>query len=244
MMGLRSIYFSLVKQPLKWLVRIKTLPEQPVTTLDINTDQPVYYVLRTRATSSFLMLQQQCKNLGLPEPRYISKSDQTIPNGGVFFIQHKQIFGRRPSTIKKYNRQLQNLLQQHDDNMDAPQLIPVSIYWGRNPGKEKSLLRVLFTDTESATPIRKLLILLFQGRNSFMHFGQPVKLSLLSTASSAESKALKIIRTLRALLAVIFFFFCSRFIASITPSLASKLVNICFRLATNGPMAAVHCRWK
>lgn len=196
-MGLRSIYFSLVKQPLKWLVRIKTLPEQPVTTLDINTDQPVYYVLRTRATSSFLMLQQQCKNLGLPEPRYISKSDQTIPNGGVFFIQHKQIFGRRPSTIKKYNRQLQNLLQQHDDNMDAPQLIPVSIYWGRNPGKEKSLLRVLFTDTESATPIRKLLILLFQGRNSFMHFGQPVKLSLLSTASSAESKALKIIRTLR-----------------------------------------------
>lgn len=231
-MGLRSIYFSLVKQPLKWLVRIKTLPEQPVTTLDINTDQPVYYVLRTRATSSFLMLQQQCKNLGLPEPRYISKSDQTIPNGGVFFIQHKQIFGRRPSTIKKYNRQLQNLLQQHDDNMDAPQLIPVSIYWGRNPGKEKSLLRVLFTDTESATPIRKLLILLFQGRNSFMHFGQPVKLSLLSTASSAESKALKIIRTLRV-------YFHRQWTAAMGPLVANRKQMLTSLLANDGVIEAI-----
>ncbi len=232
MFGLRQLYFSLAKLPINWLVRIKAIPEKPKETLEIDSEKPVYYVMRTRATSSFIMLKQQCKKLGLPEPQYISTSSEAIPNGGVFFIQHKQIFGRRPSTIKKYFERLQTLLKQHEHNHENPQIIPVSIYWGRNPGREKSLLRVLLTDTESATPLRKLLILLFQGRNSFMHFGQPLKLNLVKKQSGFEHMALKVVRTLRV-------YFHRQWIAAMGPLVANRKQILTSLLANDNVIEAI-----
>ncbi|WP_144392936.1 glycerol-3-phosphate 1-O-acyltransferase PlsB [Pleionea sediminis] len=226
MFGLRHLYFSLAKLPINWLVRIKAIPEQPKESLNIDLEKPVYYVMRTRATSSFIMLEQQCKKLGLPEPKYINSTQDDIPNGAVFFIQHKQIFGRRPSTIKKYFDRLQALLKQHEHNQDHPQILPVSIYWGRNPGREKSLLRLLLTDTESATPLRKLLILLFQGRNSFMRFGKPLKLNLLDQHSNLEHKARKITRTLRV-------YFHRQWIAAMGPLVANRKQVITSLLAND-----------
>ena len=100
---IRKLYFALAKLPLKWLVRIKAIPEQPIESLKLDLTKPIYYVLRTRSTSSYTMLQAECRRLGLPEPEYLSSSDNEIRNGSVFFIQHKAIFGRRPSTITKYS---------------------------------------------------------------------------------------------------------------------------------------------
>ncbi|MCO7224529.1 glycerol-3-phosphate 1-O-acyltransferase PlsB [Pleionea sp. CnH1-48] len=197
MLGLSKLYHNLVKVPLRALVRIKSIPEAPVKELEIDLSKPIYYVLRTRSSSSFAMLAQECKRLGLPEPQYLSSKADKIPNGGVFFIEHKQIFGRRPTTIKKYRKKLESILEQHFENDTDTQLVPVSIYWGRNPGKEKSWFRLFFTDTESATPIRKFFILLFQGRNSFIRFGRPLQLNLIKQQSNYEALARKVSRVLR-----------------------------------------------
>ncbi|NVJ61590.1 MAG: glycerol-3-phosphate 1-O-acyltransferase PlsB [Gammaproteobacteria bacterium] len=229
---IRNLYFALAKLPLKWLVRIKAIPEQPIESLELDLDKPIYYVLRTRSTSSYTMLQSECKRLGLPEPQYLSASDQSIKNGGVFFIQHKAIFGRRQSTITKYSRLLEQLLEQHQDNNDDVQLVPVSIYWGRNPGKEKSLLRVLLTDSESATPFRKLLILLFQGRNSFMQFGRPVQLEKLRASHSYGTATLKLIRILRV-------YFHRQWTAAMGPLVANRKQMITSLLANDDVIDAI-----
>ncbi|WMS86420.1 glycerol-3-phosphate 1-O-acyltransferase PlsB [Pleionea litopenaei] len=232
MLGLRHLYFNLVKLPLKWLVKVKTLPENPIESLDLDTTKPIYYVMRTRSTSSFLMLQQECEKHGLPQPNYLSSNQTEVPNGGAFFIQHKQIFGRRPSTITKYANQLEKLLEQHQDNVDDIQLVPVSIYWGRNPGKEKSLLRLFFTDTESATPFRKFLILLFQGRNSFINFGRPLQLARLGKSQSAKVNVLKIVRTLRV-------YFHRQWIAAMGPLVANRKQMITSLMADDKVIEAI-----
>jgi glycerol-3-phosphate O-acyltransferase len=232
MLGIKNLYYSLVKLPLRALVRIKTVPDNPTQSLQIDKDKPIYYVLRTRSVSSFLMLQQQCEKLGLPRPQNLSSTTENIPNGGVFFIQHKQIFGRRPSTIKKYTQLLQKLVEQHQANLEQAQLIPVSIYWGRNPGKEKSLLRLLLTDTESANPLRKLMILLFQGRNSFMQFGKPVQINLIKKASSSEALVRKITRTLRV-------YFHNQWRAAMGPLVANRKQVIASLLARDDVLDAI-----
>jgi glycerol-3-phosphate O-acyltransferase len=54
-------------------------------------------------------------------------------------------------------------------------LIPVAIYWGRSPDKERSVFKLLFSeDWEIAGRIRKLLITLLQGRNTLLQFSSPL----------------------------------------------------------------------
>lgn len=232
MLGLSKLYFSLVKLPLDTLVRIKTLPEDPAKSLGLDPEKPIYYVLRTRSASSFTMLEQQCEKLGLPKPEHMATNTETIPNGGVFFIQHKQIFGQRPSTIKKYTELLKKLAKQHEDDLEQAQLVPVSIYWGRNPGKEKSLLRLLLTDTESANPLRKLMIILFQGRNSFMQFGKPLQMNRIKKASCTEALVRKIIRTLRV-------YFHNQWRAAMGPLVANRKQVITGLLARDEVIEAI-----
>src|SRR3546814_18007559 len=45
------------------------------------------------------------------------------------------------------------------------QLVPVSIFWGRDPGKETSLWKLLFADSVQAGRVQKFFIMLFNGRN-------------------------------------------------------------------------------
>ncbi len=225
-------YFKMCALPLKAMVRVKSLPEKPIEALEIATEKPVYYVMRTRATSSFIMLKEQCKALGLPEPQYIPSNAQNIPNGGVFFTQHKQIFGLKHRTIKKYSELFKRLLNQHKENLDQAQLIPVSLYWGRNPGKEKSLMRLVFTDTESANPFRKFLILLYQGRNSFMQFGAKLDLTQLGNESSEVATVRKLIRLLRV-------YFHKQRLASMGPLLANRKELITGLLARDEVIDAI-----
>ncbi|MGX5175241.1 glycerol-3-phosphate 1-O-acyltransferase PlsB [Aliikangiella sp. IMCC44653] len=198
-MLLNRIYQQLVSIPLKMLVSSKLLPDNPIKDLQIDPSAPVYYVLPRRSTSSLLMLKEKAKQLNLPEPQTISRTAQSIPNGGVFFLQSKFLFGFGGKPVEKYQQLLLRLLHTQKIDTETPhQLIPVSIYWGRNPGKENSLLRLIFTDTESANPIRKFFLFLFQGRNSFVRIAKPVDLNLILKNDVSDSTLLtKLTRTLR-----------------------------------------------
>ncbi|MET1255277.1 glycerol-3-phosphate 1-O-acyltransferase PlsB [Aliikangiella maris] len=198
-MFLNQLYQKLVSLPLKFLVSSKIIPDNPIDELAIDTQSPIYYVLQRRSTSSFLMLQQAAKKLNLPTPQIMPRNTEKIENGTVFFLQSKAMFGLGGKPVKKYQQLLEKLIheQQHQHDVNH-QLIPVSIYWGRNPGKEKSLLRLLFTDTESATVLRKFFLFLFQGRNSFVRIAKPVNLqTLTNNTNSNQSTATKLTRTLR-----------------------------------------------
>jgi len=203
-MFLDQLYQKMVSIPLKLLVSSKLLPEDPIKDLEIDLNSPIYYVLQRRSTSSFLMLKEKARLLNLPIPQIVDGSPEEIPNGAVFFLQNKILFGLGGKPVKKYQRLLEHLVQSQtenitiDDEVKHHQLIPASLYWGRNPGKENSLLRILFTDTESATPLRKIFLFLFQGRNSFVRISKPIDLStVVSSETSSQSIVTKLTRTLR-----------------------------------------------
>ncbi|MCW8999014.1 MAG: glycerol-3-phosphate 1-O-acyltransferase PlsB, partial [Kangiellaceae bacterium] len=175
------------------------LPEDPIKDLEIDTGQPIYYVLQRRSTSSFLMLKEKARKLKLPEPKIIKGTPPQIANGSVLFLQNKNLFGMGGKPVEKYQRLLNQLFQEQKNNPEKDfQLIPVSIYWGRNPGKENSLLRLLFTDTESATPFRKFFLFLLQGRNSFVRIAKPVDVrQAIDSDLTDPALVTKITRTLR-----------------------------------------------
>lgn len=198
-MPFNQLYHKIVSVPLKLLVSSKVIPEAPVQDLDIDLSSPIYYVLQRRSTSSFVMLKHKAKQLNLPEPKLIKSKQSEIENGSVFFLQSKSFFGMGGKPVKKYQELFNTLLKkQQDDSNQNHQLIPISIYWGRNPGKENSLLRLVFTDTESANPLRKFLLFIFQGRNTFFRIAKPIDLRQVATAGiNADVQVTKLTRTLR-----------------------------------------------
>lgn len=199
MMFFSRLYQKIVSVPLKLLVSSKVVPENPIQDLAIDISEPIYYVLQRRSTSSFIMLKEKAKQLNLPEPKLISSKQDEIENGAVFFLQSKAFFGLGGKPVKKYQNLLLKLLEkQSSETSKTHQLIPLSIYWGRNPGKENSLLRLLFTDTESANPLRKFLLFIFQGRNTFVRIAKPIDLfKVAKSGVNHEVQVTKLTRTLR-----------------------------------------------
>tara|TARA_Y100000739_G_scaffold229591_1_gene244876 strand:- start:1126 stop:3207 length:2082 start_codon:yes stop_codon:yes gene_type:complete len=59
------------------------------------------------------------------------------------------------------------------------QVVPVTILWGRAPGKEKPGLSTLLSHSLTPSWFRKIFVVLFSGRDNFIRFSQPLDLSLL-----------------------------------------------------------------
>jgi glycerol-3-phosphate O-acyltransferase len=79
-------------------------------------------------------------------------------------------------------------------------LVPVAIFWGRAPHKEVSLRRLLFTeDWAFVGRFKKLLNVVFNGRNTLVYFGEPIRLrDALEEGLSTPRSVRRILRSLRA----------------------------------------------
>jgi glycerol-3-phosphate O-acyltransferase len=59
-------------------------------------------------------------------------------------------------------------------------IVPVSVFWGRSPDKERSVFKLLFSeDWGIAGRLRKLFMIVLHGRNVLVQFSEPVRLSQL-----------------------------------------------------------------
>ncbi len=177
--GMRSVISSIISKPLLSLVRLNRLPEDPIKELKLDLKKPILYVLKSPSNSNLTLLDQQCKEVGLPSPLEPVCSDRADP--GYLFIGKNNFITRLfPALNKRYQQRMQNLTSfvlQHPDS--DVQLVPVSIFWGRHPGKENSLFRVLVSDVEDAGFIRKFFIILFQRKHTYIRFSKPVDLKLI-----------------------------------------------------------------
>jgi glycerol-3-phosphate O-acyltransferase len=83
----------------------------------------------------------------------------------------------------------------HGDHVD---LIPVSVYWGRAPGKEMSRLGLIFGEGWTiAGPVRRLLSTFVNGRQTLVRFGDPIPVAALSSEATPERSARRALRQLR-----------------------------------------------
>src|SRR4029077_9643773 len=83
------------------------------------------------------------------------------------------------------------------------ELVPVAVYWGRAPQKERSWFRLLLVeDWELTTRARKFMQVLFNGRNTLIEFDEPISLRvLLGDEAGAAVRGRRVTRALRALYA-------------------------------------------
>ncbi len=196
----RMRFFGWMKNPSFLWMRAKTFPVSPIQSLNLNLNKPICYFIRTRSFWDLLVLEKVCETEGMPQPKVYydklfegSASFLYLNKPGLFVVKREKDKAPPSPFFKLIER------AQGDHSFDV-QFVPVSVFWGRNPGKEeRSLFRLLFFDDEHAGSVQKFFIVLAQGRNILCNFGKPLSLKeILAEEPVPEEAAKKICRLLKS----------------------------------------------
>ncbi|WP_284893275.1 glycerol-3-phosphate 1-O-acyltransferase PlsB [Cobetia amphilecti] len=142
--------------------------------LNLDPTLPVVYVFPYQALSDELVVEQLCEARGLPSP--------TLPLSiGDLRLSHSRLrlLRRSRSDRSLLSRRLAKLIAALEDapNDVEVQLVPVSVFWGRAPGKEFGFWKFISADSWRVTGVlRRAIAILAHGRSVDVHFGQPLRL--------------------------------------------------------------------
>lgn len=213
-----------LRKPLLAGIKAQISPKKLHAALELDPNIPVCYVLSTRSYVDRWILESVVRAEDLVPVR---KSRNTLPEQG------KAVCLYLPALLDQKGP-LAQLYQQAcaEKNFDL-QLVPVSLFWGRDPGKETSLLRILFSDAENPGYLHKFLIILANGRNIVMNFGKPIRFrEFVGDAENYDRIAQKLVRLFR-------FHFRRQRNATLGPSLYSRNQVTQAILANPGVRAAI-----
>ena len=200
MRTLDRFILALLRPLLRLVVRHRSLPEDPEL-LGIDRSRPVCYALHLRQLSAFLVLDDAARRLGLPLPSAPLDVGARPEHSSFFFLTRSG----QPSPLRRnpyeYSKRLERLLAavEGDPSLDV-QVVPVSIFWGRAPDKQESVLKALFADSWVAPGfLRQGLRLLIHGRQTQLRFGAPISLRAVvrecSTGPAERRSPLRRIQT-------------------------------------------------
>jgi glycerol-3-phosphate O-acyltransferase len=201
MSAIHSLFYFLLRFPIKFLVRSKIVPDNYLESEEVKLEQPQFYVIRHQSASDLLALRKACKTLKLPDPL----SPVTI-NGKSF---SRLLCLEKPTPLFRWRKagntdaitQGFELLKQHsiDQALDA-QLIPAHVIWGRTPTKEhnNANMGTILADQESPSWLRKFFIVLFLGRHSIVRLSDAISFRLMADKhGTTEASAQKLMRIAR-----------------------------------------------
>ncbi|NIV17163.1 MAG: glycerol-3-phosphate 1-O-acyltransferase PlsB [Woeseiaceae bacterium] len=214
---------KIVFRPLYWLAgkifavwaRPTILPEVPAELIE-NGGAAVCYVLETGGLADRLALARACALHSMPSP------DESLECCGEKFSQRFVVL--RPQTgllIRRRradgSKRLRKLVETADKTRNELLLIPVAIYWGRSPDKERSFFKLLFAENwDVAGRTRKFFATLVHGRNTLLRFSHPLPLSAILEENLDSAIAFrKVSRILRV-------HFRQRRAATVGPDLSSR----------------------
>lgn len=214
---LNSLLYTLVWwlfRPFSGLVRYRCAPYPLRENLQIDPTKPVVYILAQRSWVDLFVLARICRELVLPPPSRTGSNFPTVDRAGVVYMD-------AVLEMRVHATDLTRLIETGiaTTSFDA-QLIPVSIFWGRDPGKETSLWKLLFADSVQAGRVRKFFIMLFNGRNVLANFGLPLSFREYVDRSSDTPTAI------RKLTRVLHFHFLRARTAALGPTLLRRGVVI------------------
>ena len=176
-----------IARPLYWLAgkifsiwaRPAIQPESPAD-LFTNSGAAVCYVLETGGLADLLALERACKLHNLPSPT------AALDYGGIHESRRvvalrvlEGLFIRRPSP--KGSMRLRRLIDASGAGDQQPLLlIPVAIYWGRSPDKERSIFKLLFSENwDIVGRTRKFFATLMHGRNTLLRFSHALPVATI-----------------------------------------------------------------
>ena len=195
-------------------------PEDPSEYIT-DPDAAVCYVLETGGYADILALENACAKRGLPSPTESFEFCGNSEYRRIVILRRRQgFFVRRPSMTG--SQRLKRIVDAAEHGDRELLLIPVSLYWGRSPEKERSVLKLLFSENwEAIGRTRKFFTTLVHGRNTLLRFSHALPLrSLDLQENTAEIAYRKVSRILRV-------HFRQRRIATVGPDLSHRrtLIN-------------------
>lgn len=183
MSGWPRIYYKLLNLPLRILVKSKSIPVDPCVEPGLDTSRPIMYVLPYNSKADLLTLRAQCLAHDLPDPLDPLEVDGAVLPRYVFIHGGPRVFtyyAPKEESIKLFHDYLD--LHRSNPNLDI-QMVPVSVMFGRSPGREKGEvnppLRLL-------NGIQKFFAVLWLGRDSFVRFSPPVSLRWMATEHGTD----------------------------------------------------------
>ncbi len=160
----------------------------------------VCYVLELDQAADRMLLQRACKRARLPRPnRRIATGEGSRDLRACLALTRKvgllrQRIDRRPSPA------LRALLDVAARDADSSLcFVPVSVYWGRAPRREGSFVKLVFAEDWVLTSrLRRVMNLLFNGRNALVQFGAPISVRTLAGSDPRGASPRAAVRTLQA----------------------------------------------
>ncbi|MGA2840332.1 MAG: glycerol-3-phosphate 1-O-acyltransferase PlsB [Steroidobacteraceae bacterium] len=197
--GLRQAWRWSVRKALGRWVRVTIKPDDAAAEIAARP-HPVCYVLEHESQTDLAVLNNACRQLRLPSPeRRLSVGQGRAGKAYLELTRRTGFFNTR--VIPRAPRYLERLTAAAAAHPDFDiDLVPVAIFWGRAPHKEVSLWRLLFTeDWAFVGRFKKLLNVVFNGRNTLVYFGEPIRLrDALEEGLSTPRSVRRILRSLRA----------------------------------------------
>jgi glycerol-3-phosphate O-acyltransferase len=195
--GIGSAWRFSVRKFLGLWVRVTIKPDDAVAAIAAGP-RPVCYVLERESQTDFAVLSNVCAQHNLPRPeRRLMVGDKRADRAYFELMRRSSVFSNRSAA-----RAPRFLVQLVAAAAAYPQfdvdLVPVAIFWGRAPHKESSWWRLFFTeDWILVGRFRKLLSVVFNGRNTLVYFGEPMRLRDAMEEGLSEQRTVR--RTLRSL---------------------------------------------
>lgn len=180
-----------------WWVKLDNKPPK-IDFEPLRSGQPVIYVLEQQSTADAMVLDHQCRKLGLP---HLGQRLQLPGLNGkrplITIHPRPSVLRRRRSSVTPMIRQLLDYLDTHPD--EDILLVPAALYWGRGARKSDGLLQAILSSNWSLVGrFKKLLTVLFNGRNTHFELNEPISLRRLVTDEPDSSVASrKVARVLR-----------------------------------------------
>jgi glycerol-3-phosphate O-acyltransferase len=187
----------LLRRLLALWVRYTVRPDDAVDGLRARNNA-VCYVLERHDVTDLAVLQNACVKLKLPRPqKRLAKESRELLS--FFYLTRRlgfwstRIDRRPPPELVQMVRTLRL-----NPELDID-LVPVAVYWGRAPQKERSFFRLMLVEDWALTSrIRKFFQVLFNGRNTLIELSEPVSLrSLLGDEAAVEMQGRRVARALR-----------------------------------------------
>jgi glycerol-3-phosphate O-acyltransferase len=173
----------------KYWVTSNYVPLQPIVELQLDLNRPIIYVIEQNSASDLLGLQASCVEAGLPDPYLpIEVDGQEI--SATIYIHRRSWFSHKEPHISDvpYLSQYQILFALHQANplLDI-QLVPVTFYWGRNPGKQGKTSKFDLVDQRLVGTFHKLLIVLKNAKDHLVRFNKPISIARLKKRSEQQN---------------------------------------------------------
>jgi glycerol-3-phosphate O-acyltransferase len=180
-------------------VRPAVVPEDALQRLH-GRARPLLYVLEERSTSDLLALEIACMDGGLRRPgKRLKVRDLDLPHSAAALERRAGVLRRRADRRMPPEIARAVAAAGSDEALELD-VVPVAVYWGRAPLREKSWLGLMFSESWALVgPFRRLLSIVFNGRGTLIRFGEPRSLrAYAATGADGARGGRRLLRDMRA----------------------------------------------